>query len=299
MTAETAIDNGPDFFVIGAQRAGTTRLCGLLDRHPGVAIPTKEPMFFQSPEDMRTKAAWYKALFDAVPEGVRKGDGSTYYSMCGIYPGTARRLHQFNPEARIIYMVRHPLRRIESAWVQLLSVGAANRVRGFDFTVRNTDLLIDPGLYWRQISEYRHYFPDQQISIQFFEEFSADEAAVVESCCSFLELAPSAAIELEHDRFRNESIGKRQHALIVDAVRALPGYEMFKSWIPQSGKTFFSVHLTSPIATEITWRPDTLAWTIAQLEEDSDAFLRYAGRSPDYWAPESWADNAGRGRGAR
>ena len=46
MTAGCAIDNGPDFFVIGAQRAGTTRLCGLLDRHPEIAIPTKEPMFF-------------------------------------------------------------------------------------------------------------------------------------------------------------------------------------------------------------------------------------------------------------
>jgi hypothetical protein len=122
---------------------------------------------------------------------------------------------------------------------------------------------------------------------------------VVEACCSFLELAPLAAIELEHDRFRNESIGKRQRALIVDAVRALPGYEMCKPWIPQPVKTFFSTHFTSSIATDITWRPDTLAWTIAQLEEDSDAFLRHAGRSPDYWAPESWADNAGRGRGAR
>ena len=296
--AVVAIDNGPDFVVIGAQRAGTTRLCGLLNRCPGVAIPTKEPMFFQSPEDMRTKAAWYQALFDAVPDGMLTGEGSTYYSMCGIYPGTAQRIHQFNPDVKIIYMVRHPLRRIESAWAQLLSVGAANRARGFDFTLRNTELLIDPSLYWRQISEYRRYFPDRQILIQYFDDFSANEGAVVEACCCFLGLPP-AAVELAPDRFRNESIGKRQRAWIVDGVRTLPRYEVFKSLIPQRGKTFVSTHFTSPISTETTWTPDTLAWAIERLEDDNDAFLRYAGRSPNYWAFESWADNAGRGVGAR
>ena len=51
----------PDFFVIGAQRAGTTRLCALLDRHPSVRIPTKEPMYFQSLEHMREKAGWYES----------------------------------------------------------------------------------------------------------------------------------------------------------------------------------------------------------------------------------------------
>ena len=38
---------GPDFFLIGAQRAGTTRLCGLLTLHPRISMPVKEPAFFE------------------------------------------------------------------------------------------------------------------------------------------------------------------------------------------------------------------------------------------------------------
>ena len=71
-----------------------------------------------------------------VPEGVLIGDGSTHYSMCGRFPGTAERVHRFNPQAKIIYIVRHPIRRIESAWPQLLSVYHANRVLGFDRTLQ-------------------------------------------------------------------------------------------------------------------------------------------------------------------
>ncbi len=42
-----------------------------------------------------------------------------------------------------------------------------------------TPMLLDPSLYWKQLNEYRTFFPDDQICIQFFEDFVADEATVV------------------------------------------------------------------------------------------------------------------------
>jgi hypothetical protein len=273
----------PDFFVIGAQRAGTTRLCALLGRHPSIRIPTKEPMYFHSLEHMREKASWYQELYADPSAGVLQGEGSTYYSMCGIYPGTAQRVHDANPAAKIIYMVRHPLRRIESAWVQLLSVGNANRVRGFDRTLRHTNLLIDPSLYWRQLSEYRRHFPDEQLHVEFFEEFTSDEQGVVDSCLSFLG-APSAELEeVEREWMRNESQGKQQRSLLVDALRALPGYERYKAHVPQAIKTALSERFTSPIKTTVSWKPETLRWTLERLRADSASLLEYTGRSSDYW----------------
>lgn len=275
---------GPDFFVIGAQRAGTTRLCSLLDLHPGVVIPTKEPMYFQSEEDMAAKADWYHGMFEAVGETALTGDGSTYYSMAGIYPGTAARIYEHNPKAKIIYIVRHPLRRIESGWAQLLSVGHANSVKGFDFTLRRTDLLLDPSLYWRQLSEYRRYFPDEQIATYFFEDFVGDEQAVVGSCFEFLGVAPSAGPRPDEAALpQNASEGKTQNAAVVDLVRALPGYRSFKRMVPKSLKALGTEHFRRPVSTKVHWRDDTLAWVVGELKADTTAFLSHAGRGADFW----------------
>lgn len=274
---------GPSFFVIGAQRAGTTRLCSLLSRHPDIAIPEKEPMFFHSLADIAAKSDWYRRLFEQVPAAAVKGDGSTYYSMCGLYPGTARRIHDFNRAAKIIYLVRHPLRRIESGWSQLVSVGHANRVRGFDYTLRKTDLLMDPSRYWKQLSEYRAYFADEQILVLFFEEFIADEASTVRSCCSFLGVAERALVAAGDTEARNASAGKRQRVILVDAVRALPGYERVKKRIPQRAKSYFDTHMLSPVTTSVKWRADSRAWAVEQLRDDSAALLAHTGRESGYW----------------
>ena len=298
MTDGPTVRCGPNFFVIGAQKAGTTRLCELLQRHPSVAIPTKEPFYFQSVRAMAEKAQWYRSIFEDVADLPARGDGSTYYSMCGVYPGTAQRIHEFNPDARIIYMVRHPLRRIESAWVQRLSVGdvelqssddrsdaldLADKQLGFEHTLYNTEVLIDPSLYWKQLAEYRRYFPDDQIRIGFFEEFIADERAELQACLSFLGVDPFIDIDIDDNEARNSSEGKRQPLAVVDTVRTLPGYERVKRFIPQSLKTLFTDRITRPIPMTPLWTAESMEWTVSRVADDSASLLRYAGRSQDYW----------------
>ena len=240
-------------------------------------------MYFQSTEEMSRKADWYRTLFEKRESGTVLGDGSTYYSMAGIYPGTARRICGSNPSAKIIYIVRHPLRRIESAWMQLLSVGDGNSFRGFDWTLMKTPLLLDPSLYWMQLSEYRRFFPDNQILIQFFEDFVADEATVVAQCLEFLSLMPLTSIERYDESARNSSVGKRQRWPLVDAVRTVPGYERFKRFIPQQAKTLFAERLTKAGPLHVSWSEAALSWTIARIASDSAQFSEHAGWSEDRW----------------
>jgi hypothetical protein len=283
--AGATIRCGPNFFVIGAQKAGTTRLCNLLQRHPSVAIPDKEPSYFQSVLAMAEGAQWYRSLFEGIARLPARGDGSTYYSMCDIYPGTAQRICEFNPDARIIYMVRHPLRRVESAWRQMLSTGKVNGFLGFEHTLYKTDLLIGPSLYWKQLAEYRRYFADDQIRVGFFEEFITDERAELRACLSFLGVDPftDTDIDIDDDEDRNSSDGKRQRLAVADAVRILPGYERVKRFFPQSLKTIFSDRITRPISMRSPWTAQSLEWTVSRVADDSAALLGYAGRSLDYW----------------
>lgn len=76
----------PNFFIIGAAKCATSSLASLLDIHPQAAI----------------------------------GDASTSYSRIRQNPNTIRRIYDFAPEAKIIYMLRHPLERIESAYSERL-----------------------------------------------------------------------------------------------------------------------------------------------------------------------------------
>ena len=82
----------PDFFVIGAPKAGTTALHAALARHPQLFLSTiKEPKFFLcdgppphegGPGDAHSYREWiwrrddYERLFDAAPPGTLRGEHS-------------------------------------------------------------------------------------------------------------------------------------------------------------------------------------------------------------------------------
>jgi hypothetical protein len=281
---DQSLEIGPNFFVIGAQKAGTTRFCHLLGRHPKVRIPTKEPAFFSSEVETRSRVEWYKGLFDGLPPDIACGDGSTYYSMAALYPGTAERIAMFNDRARIIYMVRHPLRRIESAWAQLLSVGHANSYVGFERTLMETPLLLDPSLYWRQVAEYRRFFPDSQIKILFFEDFVRDEERIVRDSLSFLGINADVYPPILDREGLNSSEGKTHYFKSVDAIRSLRLYGRLKHLVPVPLKALMSSHLRTTAAPFVTWSPQSRAWVLDRVAPDAADFLQYADREPDVWA---------------
>jgi len=274
--------HGPNFFVVGAQRAGTTRLCHLLNQHPDVSIPSKEPFYFQSVDAMIEKRDWYRSLYIDVKAPLI-GDGSTYYSMAGTYPGTAARLYAYNPNAKIIYAVRHPLRRIESAWYHLMSVGHLSSARSFKWAVMRSGALIEPTLYHKQLSEYRAYFPSDQIYVVFFEEFARDEATVTGACLEFLGASRSDPITDRVSHERNASEGMQQAWATLDLVRSLPGYGVVKKVVPQSLKTSLSERLLHPTRRRAEWDNDTHAFVLHELGDDPVRLLESFGRHPSYW----------------
>ena len=107
----------PNFIVIGAAKCGTTSICDLLSSHPDVFMSNpKEPCFFSHMnEDFRTRD-WYESLFDAVSGESAVGEGSTAYTHPDVIDATSRQILEAIPDCRLIYMVRHPIRRLESDW---------------------------------------------------------------------------------------------------------------------------------------------------------------------------------------
>ena len=58
---------------------------------------------------------WYMTLYREHTTETAIGDASTSYCGTGLYPNLMRRICMHVPDAKIIYCVRHPLERMESA----------------------------------------------------------------------------------------------------------------------------------------------------------------------------------------
>ena len=145
----------PNYLVIGASKCATSSLCYLLGCHPDVFMTTpKEPHFFSYSEVWAKGWDWYELLFSGAEEKKAVGEGSTTYTMKGRYPDAAPRIACCLPEARLIYIVRDPLARMESHWMHLRAREGREELP-FGLAVRRNPWYIDTSLYNRQITAYR------------------------------------------------------------------------------------------------------------------------------------------------
>ena len=112
----------PTFLVIGAQRSGTTSLNDYLDAHPSVlCAAVKEVQYFHRYYEKGER--WYRARFPLVSSGavVRRrtgvappvGETSPDYLFDPRAPG---RVYAFDPEMKLIAVLRDPVERAYSHW---------------------------------------------------------------------------------------------------------------------------------------------------------------------------------------
>ena len=190
-----------NLFIIGAMKGGTHAAHAVLGSHPAVASSSfKEPSHFVAADSLRRvwpkplvyqDMAAYMALFDIRPETRYLCDASTRYSTLPDTPGVAERIHAYNPEARLIYMVRDPLRRIISQFFQERRTG---RTWGpFTHIVRENKRFAEYSDYARQIEPYFARFPRENIRVVVSERFMVDTEGEAGKLFEWLDLDPAEA----------------------------------------------------------------------------------------------------------
>ncbi len=100
------------FFIIGAQRCGSTWLHSVLNEHPCIAMakPVKpEPKFFLNPDNsnIETDRYFQKHFSDTIDIPI-KGEKSTSYIE---YPEIAHRIRSLFPSAKAVVILRNPIHR--------------------------------------------------------------------------------------------------------------------------------------------------------------------------------------------
>lgn len=197
----------PDFFIVGAPKSGTTALHQFLRLHPDIYMPSaKEPHFFgcadepELPGRGRTLEQ-YLELFREGADKRRVGEASVYY----LYSGqAARNIHAFNPDARIIIMLRNPVTMIPSLHQQrvysdnerITDLDAALNAEGprrrgelgIPRKTLNPHALFysEMGRYTAQVKRYLDVFNPDQVRIILFDDFVADLAGEYRKTLDFL-----------------------------------------------------------------------------------------------------------------
>lgn len=108
-----------DFMIVGAQKCGTTALAHFLSRHPGIGMADpKEAHLFDapdyssdwSPEEIDER---YRPLFEHCPGAAIRGEATPAYM---FLPEVARELDRYNPELKLIVLLRDPVERAVSQY---------------------------------------------------------------------------------------------------------------------------------------------------------------------------------------
>lgn len=188
----------PNFFIVGAPKAGTTSLHSYLNEIPEVFMSQiKEPNYFSpivSKQNNLTRInneKKYQDLFKNVKNQICIGEASPSYLRD---PQTPQLIHEKIPNAKIIIMLRDPVERSFSHNLHRVRRGINNSfnlslkkyIETKDIQSEFFRLMVYPSLYYKQVKIYQETFGLENVKIIIFEEFIQNTTQSVKEVLEFL-----------------------------------------------------------------------------------------------------------------
>ena len=196
MVQEKSKETWPNFFIVGAAKAGTTSLYAYLKNTPGVYMSEhKEPHYFI--DNMKTgnyDESKYLQLFKNVKNEKAIGEASTGYL---IDPSSAKCIHDKIPDAKIIILLRDPVERAFSSYLMytnrtkkdLSSHEIFLETFGTEYGLKyDKNPYLGRGLYSSQVKKYLEIFGEENVGVWFFEDMKKDTMQVVKGVLKFLKI---------------------------------------------------------------------------------------------------------------
>lgn len=271
----------PNFFIIGAGRSGTTSFCTYLDQHPEILISNpKETGFFS--ENYHKGWSWYESCFKDK-KGVKVcGEGTVNYAKQGLFPNVIPRMLKDLSDIRLIYIVRDPIKRIESDW-RYTNIRGYETLPFLDAISQNWIKYVEPSDYLMQIDAYRKYISDDKILVLFFEDLKNNPNEVLKQCFHFLGVDEKFFVE--DLSVQNKGDKGFQHSKMTSFLTKVRGLQTIKNILPKGVwemiKPLFGRQVLAP---EIVWSDELYDQVKDALSENTKKFLLRYGKSKDFWS---------------
>ena len=242
----------PNFFIVGAAKAGTTSLYSYLRQHPEIFMPSdiKEPHYFAqvrpsraqryaSPVFISDRDA-YLRLFRSAGGYRAIGEASPSYLWC---PEAPERIHAVAPRARIVITLRDPVERAYSHYLmdyregmqhlpfhEALQADWRSREKGWAVS----QLYVELGFYARQIERYLRLFGAERVHVLLYEDIrrlAHGDRRVLADILRFLDVDPRGLDLIDTSQVENGFAAPR-----AEWARRLAGAQ----WARWAGNTFLS-----------------------------------------------------------
>lgn len=176
----------PNLIVIGAMKCGTTSLHYYLNLHPEIQMSKiKELSYFVEHRNWHRGLKWYKSHFSG--DMPIHGEATPAYTMYPRFSGVPERMYNLIPAAKLIYIVRDPIKRILSEYMHHNTGGLENRSLETVITSGYADSrYIARSKYYFQIEQYLPFFAEENIHILTTEALGADRNNALEAIFGFL-----------------------------------------------------------------------------------------------------------------
>ena len=208
----------PNLFIVGNPKSGTTALHFFLEQHPDIFMSRpKEVHYFcmdfhelsDAFHGKKTKAFYefrnltdYLRLFSKARGKKAVGEASVGYLYSRV---AAKEIYKFNPNAKIIIMLREPVSFLYSLHAQYVNETAENVEDFWEALAAEKDRLKGKNIprrtrcpsylyyhqrikYAEQIGRYLEEFPKKHVKIIIFDDFKKDNAKVYQEVLDFLDV---------------------------------------------------------------------------------------------------------------
>ena len=196
-----------DFIVCGAQKCGTTALDYILRQHPEIQMAEKKELhFFDTERHFRfprfTYGKYHKSF--NMHDDKMLGEITPIYT---YWTPVAKRLKQYSPALKLIFIYRDPVLRGFSHWnmqrkkgiepLDFLSALQKEESRKQQYLPHQDQLFsyLDRGRYFQQVKRFLQFFDASQMLFLKYEDFLADGRETVDKICAFLSVSREFDLE--------------------------------------------------------------------------------------------------------
>jgi hypothetical protein len=205
---EVTSEQYPNFFVLGAIKAGTTSLHSYLGQHPQIFMPRlKEVGFFQTDDEYSRGLSYLARTHYRYARGyTARGDATASYL---YHQCVADRIEEALPRSarRFVVLMRDPVKRAYSAYLHMVRVKLEQETFERGLALESERLREDmhgsymfgyaqAGLYGKFLEPWIERFGSESVLPVFSEDLRRDPAGVLQQICDHIDVDPDFAFDL-------------------------------------------------------------------------------------------------------
>lgn len=285
----------PEYFVVGTAKAGTTSLFRYFSTHPSVYVPpNKETYFFGEyfyADAKINSLPEYKSLFKTVPKESICVEISTTY----LYSrNAAKEIYKYNPDARIIMILRNPMDRAFSNYMYRRKTGneectqfeegikmeneriVSGKPYGFHYT--------NMGFYYKQVQRYLDIFKKENVLILIFEEIKENSNLFYQRISDFMEIQYLSSFNVSKRYNKSGEFRSERFMKLLNSDNIVKKY--FKKMIPQEKRKrlsgfFKDLNISNR---KIEMKPETRIQMRDLFNEDIHKLEALTGKDLSFWS---------------